>query len=75
MEDNNQQKIDGTEDSNTTDRNKTGKSNEPPQAVSPLPTTGMSEQNLEELERKHGSGSRQGNSSIPLDDDETIGIP
>ena len=30
----------------------------------------------EELERKHGKDSnRQGNSSIPLDEDETIGNP
>ncbi len=30
---------------------------------------------LEELEKKHGEGARQGNSSIQLDNEETIGVP
>jgi hypothetical protein len=34
------------------------------------------QQNLDELEQRHGMNSgRQGNSSIPLDGDETIGNP
>ena len=37
-------------------------------------TTGGSA--TEELEQKHGMNSdRQGNSSIPVDEDDTIGIP
>jgi hypothetical protein len=44
---------------------------------SKLPGYGnTTDKTIEELERKHGKDSRrQGNSSIPLDEDETIGIP
>lgn len=41
-----------------------------------VPDYGRTNENLSELERKHGRDSgREGNSSIPLDGDETIGNP
>jgi|GEM_PF-6570954 len=36
---------------------------------------GKADQNLEELERKHGRDSGKGNSSIPMDNEDTLGIP
>jgi hypothetical protein len=50
--------------------------NETLQNAGTVPDYGRSGENLDELERKHGTESgRQGNSSIPLDGDETIGNP
>ena len=46
--------------------------NSPGSAVSDY---GKADQHLEELERKHGRESGKGNSSIPMDNEDTLGIP
>lgn len=44
-------------------------------AASSVADYGKSEQNLDELEQKHGRASGKGNSSIPMDNEDTLGIP
>jgi hypothetical protein len=36
---------------------------------------GKADQNFEELQEKHGRESGKGNSSIPMDEEDTLGIP
>ena len=49
--------------------------NEPNEHQGNLPADLSNKQEVDELEKKHALGSRQGNSSIPLDNEDTIGIP
>ena len=41
-----------------------------------IPDNGTSSRNLNDLEERHGTRSgREGNSSIPMDNEDTLGIP
>jgi len=44
-------------------------------AASSVADYGKSEQSLDDLEQKHGRSSGKGNSSIPMENEDTLGIP
>ncbi len=70
MQDNSQQNQQLPEETSSASKSKPDKNEKVQQVGSAVTDGGISEESLAELEKKHASGARQGNSSIPLDNDQ-----